>query len=136
MAQNGNGVFTIDGVNLRLWVKSLKRNFSVADSENSGRLQSYRMHRDIIGTFYNYTLDIDAERSNPADYDTFYEIISAPVEYHNMVFPYGQATKEFEAYITSGDDDLKINKNGKEGERNHWTGLSITFTAMEPQRRP
>ena len=38
MARNGNGVFTIDGVNLRLWVKSLKRNFSVADSENSGRL--------------------------------------------------------------------------------------------------
>ena len=107
MAQNGNGVFTIDGVNLRLWVKSLKRNFSVADSENSGRLQSYRMHRDIIGTFYNYTLDIDAERSNPADYDTFYEIISAPVESHNMVFPYGQATKEFEAYITSGDDDYR-----------------------------
>ena len=131
-----NEVFTIDGVNLRLWVKSLKRSFAVADSENSGRLQSYRMHRDIIGTFYNYTLEIDADRSNPADYDTFYEIISAPVESHNMVFPYAQHTLEFEAYVTSGEDQIRINKNGKDGERNHWTGLSVVFTAIVAKNRP
>ena len=63
-----NTVFTIDGLNLRLWVTELKRSFAVTDTENSGRVQSYRMHRDIIGTFYNYTLKIDPERSNPADY--------------------------------------------------------------------
>ena len=48
-----NTVFTIDGLNLRLWVTELKRSFAVTDTENSGRVQSYRMHRDIIGTFYN-----------------------------------------------------------------------------------
>ena len=135
MAKNGNGVFTIDGVNLRLWVKSLKRTFAVTDTENSARVQSYRMHRDIIGTFYNYTLEIDAERSNPADYDTFYEIISSPTESHNMVFPYGQETLSFEAYVTSGEDSLRINLKAQDGHKNHWSGLSITFTAMEPQRR-
>lgn len=135
MAKAQNSVFTIDGVNLRLWVKELKRNFAVTDTENSGRVQSWRMHRDIIGTFYNYTLAIDADSSNPADYDTFYQMISAPVESHILVFPYGQVTLEFEAYVTSGEDSLRINRSEEEGKKNRWTGLSITFTAMEPQRR-
>lgn len=135
MPQNGNGVFTIDGVNLRLWVTELKRNFAVTDTDNSGRVQSYRMHRDIIGTFYNYTLSVDPDDSNPADYDTFYEIISSPQEYHTLVFPYGQETLEFEAYVTSGEDSLKINNDNADGRKNQWSGLSIDFIAMEPQRR-
>ena len=136
MEKKGNGVFTIDGVDLRFWVTEVKRSFSVTDTENSGRVQSYRMHRDIIGTFYNYTISVDADRSNPADYDTFYQIISSPSEYHTIVFPYGQGTLKFEAYVTSGEDSLRINQNAPNGERNRWTGLSVTFTAMEPQRRP
>lgn len=136
MDSKGNEVFTIDGVDLRLVVTELKRSFSVADTENSGRTQSYKMHRDIIGTFYNYKMSIDSSRSNPADYDTFYQIISSPTESHRMVFPYNQETLEFEAYVTSGEDRLKINKNAPEGQKNRWTGLSVEFTAMEPQRRP
>ena len=59
MDRTGNGVFEIDGLNLRLQVKELKRSFAVTDTENSGRTQSYEMHRDIAGTFYNYTISID-----------------------------------------------------------------------------
>lgn len=135
MPKNGNGVFVIDGVSLRLWVTSLERSFSVLDSEHSGRVQSALMHRDIKGTFYNYTLGIDADRSNPADYDTFYQIVSSPVPSHNMIFPYAQSTLEFNAYVTSGKDKLKIEENGNE-QYNRWSGLSIEFIAMEPQRRP
>ena len=131
-----NKVFTIDGLNLRLWVTELKRSFAVTDTENSGRVQSYRMHRDIIGTFYNYTLKSDPERSNPADYDTFYEIISSPTESHELEFPYGQETLSFSAYVTSGEDGLRINQKAPDGQKNRWSGLSVTFTAMEPQRRP
>lgn len=94
------------------------------------------MHRDIIGTFYNYTLKIDPERSNPADYDTFYEIISSPTESHELEFPYGQETLSFSAYVTSGEDGLRINQKAPDGQKNRWSGLSVTFTAMEPQRRP
>lgn len=135
MAKNGNGVFTIDGVDLRLWVKSLKRKFEVLDTQNSGRVQSLRMYRDIGGTFYNYTLEIDPDKGNRADYDTFYEIVSSPVESHIMTFPYAQETLTFEAYVTNGEDNLKIrNEGGK--QVNKWDGLSLNFVAMEPQRRP
>lgn len=135
MAKNGNGVFTIDGVSLRLWVTSLKRKFEVLDTQNSGRLQSFRMYRDIGGTFYNYTLEIDPDKSNRADYDTFYEIVSSPAESHIMIFPYAQKTLEFEAYVTNGEDNLKIRQEGGK-QVNKWDGLSLNFIAMEPQRRP
>lgn len=135
MYKDGNRVFEIDGMPLRLWINSLKRSFQVLDTENSGRVQSNRMHRDIVGTFYNYTLEIDPEKSNRADYDTFYDIVTAPVEFHRMVFPYGQGTKEFEAYITNGEDKLKMEET-EDGYINKWSGLSLNFIAMEPNRRP
>ena len=135
MDRTGNGVFEIDGLNLRLQVKELKRSFAVTDTENSGRTQSYEMHRDIAGTFYNYALSIDVDKSNRADYDTFYDIISSPTESHTVVFPYGQETLEFLAYVTNGEDGLKILKT-EDGQINKWTGLTVNFIAMKPQRRP
>lgn len=131
----GNGIFTIDGLNLRLWVTSLKRKFAVTDSENSGRVQSSEMYRDVIGTFYNYTVTVEPDKSNRADYDTFYEIISAPTPSHTLVFPYGQDTLEFKAYVTSGEDSLKKTRDAHGNELNIWSGLSIDFVAMAPQRR-
>lgn len=124
-------IFSIDGVELRVNVTKLERGFSVTDTENSGRLQNYKMHRDVAGTFYNYTLEIEPDANYRADYDTFYDIISAPVPSHRMVFPHNQETLEFEAYVTQGKDSLK-RINGK----NLWSGLSVYFVAMEPQRRP
>ena len=104
-------IFSIDGVELRVNVIKLERGFSVTDTENSGRTQDFSMHRDVAGTFYN--------------------IISAPVESHRMIFPYGQETLEFKAYVTQGKDSLK-RIDGK----NLWSGLSVYFVAMAPQRRP
>ena len=43
-----NGVFTIDGLDLRIQVTDLERSFAVTDSDNSGRVQSRRMYRDIL----------------------------------------------------------------------------------------
>lgn len=131
MAKTDNEVFTIDGLNLRLRVIDLERSFAITDTENSGRTQAYRMHRDIIGTFYNYTLTIEPELSYMTDYYTFYQIITSPVSSHKVIFPYNDETLEFEAYITSGQDKYRKVKSV-----NIWKGLSVDFTAMEPQRRP
>ena len=124
-------IFSIDGVELRVNVIKLERGFSVTDTENSGRTQDFSMHRDVAGTFYNYTLEIEPESEHRADYDTFYNIISAPVESYRMVFPHNQETLEFKAYVTQGKDSLK-----RISGKNLWSGLSVYFVAMEPQRRP
>lgn len=124
-------VFSIDGVDLRLNVTKLEREFSVTDTENSGRLKNYDMYREIAGTFYNYTMEIEPITQYREDYDTFYQMISAPEAKHRLVFPYAQKTLEFEAYVTKGKDSLQ-RRNGK----NLWHGLSVYFVAMSPQRRP
>lgn len=137
---DGNGVFTIDGVDLRVMVTGLKRSFAVTDSEHSGRLQNYEMFRDVIGTFYNYTLNVEPDPDYRADYDTFYGIITAPTPFHDVVFPYGQSTLAFKAYVTSGDDDYKAEIKEISGDTeikiNKYSGLSIQFIAKSPQRRP
>lgn len=124
-------IFTIDGVELRLNVMKLERGFSVTDTENSGRTQNYKMHRDIAGTFYNYTLDVEPQNDHREDYDAFYDMISAPVASHRLKFPYAQKTMEFDAYVTSGKDSLQ-----RRGDKNLWDGLSVYFVSMGPQRRP
>lgn len=125
-------VFTMDGKEYNLWVTSLERESKVTDTKNSGRTNDYAMHRDIIGTFYNYVMTVQPHGEDVEDYDAFYEQITAPVESHDMVFPYGQETLSFKAYITSAKDKLII-RNGK----NLWgrDGVSLNFIAMEPQRR-
>lgn len=124
-------VFLLDGKTYNVNVMELKRKFAVTDTKNSGRTMDYSMHRDIIGTFYNYTMKIQRMGNDIESYDAFYEAITAPINVsHEMTFPYGQETLTFQAYVTQGEDSLQIRKG-----RNRWEGLSLTFTAMEPQRR-
>ncbi|MBQ9428620.1 MAG: hypothetical protein IJU41_03640 [Clostridia bacterium] len=112
---------------------TIKRSFSVTDGDNAGRLAvSGQMVRDIIGTFYNYQFTVDPKASDPATYDAFYEVISAPVDSHVIVVPYGQSTLTFDAYVTSGDDELILIDN----DANRWKNLSFSAIAMAPQRLP
>lgn len=126
-------IFTIDGMEFDVDVTELKRKFAVTDTDNSGRTMNGNMHRDIIGTYYNYTLSIEPKKTEKSrkDYDTLYELLSAPVESRILVVPYAQSTLKFKAYITNGEDNLKIRKS-----LNLWDGLSVNFIATEPQRRP
>ena len=124
-------LFSIDGRYFDFTISDLKRNFTIQDTEKAGRSMSGGMIRDIIGTYYNYTMEIDASRASRSEYDIFYDIISAPQDSHHIIAPYAQGVIEFDAYISSGEDSLRVDPKG-----NHWTGISVTFTAMEPQSRP
>lgn len=124
-------VFTVDGVAYNVTVKKLKRKFSVQDTDKSGRvIAKGEMIRDVIGTFYNYTIEIETKNLDMATYDRLYEVLSSPADYHVITVPYGQGTRTFRAYVTSGDDEIRsIDASG-----NHWTGLSINFIRMEAAR--
>ena len=125
----------IDGVTYKgiCVLAPIRRNFSVTDGKNAGRSEfSGLMFRDIIGTFYNYSITVDASASDPTIYDAFYEKISAPDEKHEVVFPYGQETLTFDAYVTGGSDECTEIRE----DRKIWGNLSINFVAMKPQRTP
>lgn len=124
---------TIDGTeyNIRIKYETLKRAFEIDEGQNSGISIDGTMIRDIIGTRYNYQIDIEPDPADPTDYDAFYQLISEPVASHEVTFPYGQETITFNAAIQSGSDIYFGNIGGS----NRWSGLTIVFQAFEPQRR-
>lgn len=123
-------LFSIDGKYFDgLFIKGISRGFTVQDSSKAGRTTSGAMVRDIIGTYYNYTISFDLSHLAPDDYNEFYDLISAPVEKHQIVVPYGNGSMTYEAYVTKGED--KLNYNGADPS---WRELSVQFIAMEPQR--
>lgn len=126
-------VLSLDGKAYpNLHVVSLKRSFYVLDGDNAGRVMTGAMKRDIIGTYYNYSMEIDPVSSDLAEYDEFYEAISSPVDSHVLTVPYAQTTLTFDAYVANGEDKLVSKYNG----RNEWQNLAVNFVAMKPKRTP
>jgi hypothetical protein len=126
-------LFSIDGNTYPgVLVASLKRNFQVLDGDNAGRVQTGGMVRDIVGTYYNYSIELDAAEASLAEYDSLYEVISAPEDSHALIVPYAQGTLSFDAYVTNGQDELLDATCG----RNKWGNLSFNIIAMEPKRVP
>ena len=122
----------LDGVHYdKLHIAALKRNGEVLDGENAGRAKSGGMIRDIIGTYYNYTATIDADEGSAAQYDAFYEQITAPVNSHTVTFPYGQGTITYNAYVSKASDEVKSITDTE----TRWGSLSFDFIAMSPYRR-
>ena len=121
---------TVDGKKYNVLVTSLARKFQVLDGKNAERTLSGAMIRDIIGTLYNYEITILPAVVKYGDYDALYEVLSAPQDSHRIVVPYAQSTLTFNAYVTAGQDNLIRKKPGEA----YWTGLSVQFIAMAPQR--
>ena len=68
---------SIDGkyYNISIPGNGIRRSFAVTDTDNSGRNISGEMLRDIIGTYYNYTIQFNTKQLNPAEYDDLYELV-------------------------------------------------------------
>lgn len=125
-------VFLVDGMQFNVSVVSLERRASLRDGSNAGNAISGRKIRDLQGTFYDYTVVLNTRDMAGSAYDDLYELLTAPVDSHQVVMPYGQSTLTFEAYIEDVGDVLKY----MGAARNLWGDLEVQFTAMEPQRVP
>ena len=124
---------TIDGrdYNIRIKYETLRRVFQISEGPNSGVAIDGTMIRDIIGTRFDYQIDVEPDPADPADYDDFYQLITSPVSSHEVSFPYGQETITFNAAVESGTDTYF----GLVGCKRRWGGLSIVFRALTPQRK-
>ncbi len=126
-------VVFIDGrrFNVSIPEGGITRNFEIVDTDKAGRLINGEMQRDIIGTYYNYSIEFRTDNLSLDEYDSFYDIISAPEDYHTITVPYGQTTHTYKAYVTNGSDVLqKIDGHG-----NKWEGIKVNFIATAPARR-
>ena len=124
--------FTVDNVQYNALVTSLNRSARIKESKLSGDVKSGRHFRDLVGTYYDYDMEIATDRLSQVEYDSLYEALTAPVESHVVILPYGRTTLQFDAYIQSVDDSY-IADNGAD---RLWGNLSVKFYAIKPQRRP
>ena len=123
-------VVTIDGTPFDVGVAYIKRQARIQDGPNAGEAKRGDWIRDVYGTFYDYILAFDTSAGlSKEDYDTLYSILTAPVEFHTLVVPYGQSTLTFYAGITGAEDNVILMDDGTV-----WGNLSITFRAKSPQR--
>lgn len=124
----------LDGVtyNLRVTYETLRRSFRIEDGDNAGNMLSGYYQRDVIGTYYDYEMTVEADPNDPTTYDNFYEVISAPVNSHEITLPYGQGTITYNAMVTEGEDYYRGSVNGKK----RWGLLRVFFTAIEVKREP
>ena len=123
-------VVTIDGTPFDVGVEYIKRQARIPDGQNAGEAKRGDWIRDVYGTFYDYILAFDTSAGlTREDYDTLYSVITAPVEFHTLVVPYGQSTLTFYAGITDAEDNVILMDDGTV-----WGNLSITFRAKAPQR--
>lgn len=125
-------VFLMDGIAYNVDVLELTRKFSVMDTDKSGRTQDGQMYRDVVGTFYNYTMTVAPRDGDLTALDAFWEAISSPAQSHVCVFPYGQKTLTQRMYVTSGEQALQRIYTDK----NHWGQLQVNFIAMGPEVIP
>ena len=124
----------MDGTTYRVRIvyDTLIRSFELLEGVNAGEMLSGRHERDLLGTGYTYQMQVEPDPRYPTDYDAFFEAISAPVDSHTIIMPYGQTTITYEAMVESGQDTYR----GIVGGQTKWRGLTVQYRYIEPQRVP
>jgi len=127
-------MLTYNGRTYNVHYTKPKRSFAKLSTDQSGRVQSGEMYIDLIGTYVNYSMTVSMKDGDVAEFDRFFEDISAPVAFATLTLPYNQSTITFEAYVTQGDQDL-IRAKGTHSDNNIWGPLTVNFIARRPLRR-
>ncbi len=122
-----NGVFTIDSASFNVSVTRLERRSEVLETSHARRSKSGVISREIIGTIYNYSMDIEQKSGNIEEYDRLYYLLTSPVDSHSITIPYGQDSLTFKVYINKVSDKLTYLGNYR-----RWEGLKVEFMAMSP----
>lgn len=123
---------TVNGVNYNVRVKynSLKRSFNVLSGSNAGTNMLGEEIPDVIGTGYTFQMGIEPDPNERSAYDALYQVLSAPNDFVTVTVPYGQSTMTYKARVISGSDTYQGMVAGEE----RWSGLSVTFKYLKPQR--
>lgn len=124
----------MDGKLYKIRVKagSLTESFRIEDGPNANTLITGEEVRDVVGTYYDHRLDFEPDPCYYADYTEFYNTISAPVDSHEVTFPHGQGEITHKVMVTDGGHTMRDYIAGNR----RYTGLSIFFKAIKPDRYP
>lgn len=126
---NNNRLIVIDGKEYDVAITSLKRRADILD-KTANRTEDGVLHREVIGTYYNYTLEIGIVNDTDL-YEELFWVLSAPQASHMVAMPNDGVT--FEGYFSSIEDE--VSRLLPDGET-LYKGLTCRFTATRPRRTP
>lgn len=129
----------IDGVEYPSAITEMKRTGDVLDLEAT-RTADGVLHREVIGTFYNYTLTIafpNSLKNKDEIYEQLWWTVTAPVASHLVQLPY--QPEPFEGYFSSCSDNIVYIKgtnilNRSYGADYETKGITCSLTATRPSR--
>lgn len=110
-------------------IEPLQRKGDILDL-TANRTEDGVLHREVIGTFYNYTLSIIAP-NDPALYEALWWKLTEPIASHMVQLPY--QPEPFEGYFSSCKDNVRLIK--PDGTF-IGMGISCNLTATRPSRTP
>ena len=123
----------IDGQRFEVRLIKISRSASILD-KYAKRTINGDLQREIIGTYYNYSLEF-AYNDEPSKYKKLWDILTAPIPFHDIEIVDTVETYSFKGYIADVKDNISYaNPNNKYERR--FDGLSCDIVAKEPARRP
>lgn len=122
-----NKYIIIDGTEYRVAIVSMQRKGDILDL-TATRTEDGVLHREVIGTFYNYSMNILAP-TDPELYEAIWWKLTEPIASHTVQLPYQPSS--FKGYFSSCQDDIKlVTPDGKYIGQ----GISCNLTATRPSR--
>ena len=116
----------IDDTEYKVPIVELQRKGDILDL-TANRTEDGVLHREVIGTYYNYTLTIGVV-NDPDLYNTLWDVLTAPVASHYIELPHDHV--RFEGYFGSCKDNIQlITDDGYKAK-----GLSCNLVATRPAR--
>lgn len=115
---------------VRIVYNSLVRAWNLVEGPNAGDMLSGRHERDLVGTKYDYSMEIEPDPRYQTDYDALVDALSKPVASHTVTVPNGQSTLTYDAMIQSGSDTYR----GQLAGQRRWGGLTVVFKAISINR--
>lgn len=121
----------MDGKEYKVAITSLKRKGDLLD-KYAYRSEDGELHREVIGTYYNYTLAVGVE--NDLDtYNELFNVLTEPTAYHEVTLPHDNI--KFHGYFGSVQDEIDRLNYGNSG-KTRYKGLTCNLVAVHPARRP
>lgn len=111
---------------------TLTESAELVEGINEGKMLSGRHERDLEGTFYSHSLDVDPDPRFPEDYDQLFDDLSAPVPSHIITMPHGQGTITYEAEVSM----VQRRSRGVLAGVRRWSGITVSFSSIRPVRTP
>lgn len=121
-----NKSLIIDGVTYNVPILELQRKGDILDL-TANRTEDGVLHREVIGTYYNFTLTIGIV-NNQELYDALWWKLTEPVASHQIQLP--NQPEAFEGYFGSAKDNINLVTN--DGYRAK--GLSFNVVCTRPSR--